>query len=86
MPRAGTSRKFKMTGLTLCILVVLWLVLTLGALWIWSRMYDYQVIKADNSLMRVKLQLIADELERGRKYLQLTQNTEEQMRQMLGNG
>ena len=84
MPRAGVSRKFKFMGWTLCLFVVLWLLLTLGALWIWSRMYDYQVIKADNGLMRVKLQLIADELERGRKYLQLTQTTETQMRQMLG--
>jgi murein DD-endopeptidase MepM/ murein hydrolase activator NlpD len=63
---------------------VLWLLLTLGALWIWSRAYDYQLTKADNRLMRLKMQLIADELERGRKYLDLTQTTEQQMRQMLG--
>ena len=84
MPRAGTSRKFKLTGLTLIVLIVLWLLLTLGALFVWSRMYNYQVMKADNSIMHIKMQLIADELERGRKYLQLTQNTEDQMRQMLG--
>ena len=32
----------------------------------------------------MKMQLIADELERGRKYLQLTQTTDTQMRQMIG--
>lgn len=84
VPRAGISRKFKLTGWTLCLAVVLWLLLTLGALWVWSRIYDYQVLKTDNGLMRVKLQLIADGLERGRKYLQLTQTTDTQMRQMLG--
>ena len=84
MPRAGAARKFKLSGLTLVILGLIWLVLTLGALWIWSRAYDYHMTKADNRLMRVKMKLIADELERGREYLNLTQTTEKQMRQMLG--
>lgn len=84
MPRAGTSRKFKLTGLTLVVLIMLWLGLTLGALWVWSRAYDYHLTKADNELMRVKMKLISDELERGRNYLNLTQTTEKQMRQMLG--
>ena len=84
MPRAGMARKFKLSGLTLVVLVLLWLALTLGALWVWSRGYDYQLTKADNELMRVKMKLISDELERGRKYLDLTQTTEQQMRQMLG--
>lgn len=84
MPRAGGSKKIKVTGITLVVLLVVWLGLTLGALWLWSRAYDYQITKADNQLMRVKLHLIADELERGRKYLDLTQTTEQQMRQMLG--
>lgn len=84
MPRAGSSRKIKVTGLTLVLGGLLWLALTLGALWLWSRAYDYQLTKADNRLMQVKMKLIADELERGRKYLALTQTTENQMRQMLG--
>lgn len=84
MPRAGASKKLKLTGLTLVILVLVWLTLTLGALWLWSKAYDYHLTKADNKLMRVKMQLISDELERGRKYLNLTQTTEKQMRQMLG--
>lgn len=84
MPRAGSSKKIKVTGLTLVLGILLWLALTLGALWLWSRAYDYQLTKADNRLMQVKMKLIADELERGRKYLALTQTTENQMRQMLG--
>lgn len=84
MPRAGASKKFKLTGLSLVMLALVWLALTLGALWLWSKAYDYHLTKADNKLMRVKMQLISDELERGRKYLELTQTTEKQMRQMLG--
>ena len=84
MPRAGTSRKFKMTGLGLLCAVCAWLLLTLGAFWAWSKMYDYQLLKTDNRLMRMKMQSISDELERGRKYLKLTQDTDTQMRQMLG--
>ncbi len=83
MPRAGASKKFKLTGLTLVLLIAVWLLLTLGSLWLWSRAYDYHLTKADNKLMRVKMQLISDELERGRKYLALTKTTEQQMRQML---
>lgn len=84
MPRTGVSRKFKLSGLTLVLLLLAWLALTLGALWLWSRAYDYHLTKADNEIMRVKMKLIAEELERGRNYLKLTQTTEQQMRQMLG--
>lgn len=84
MPRAGAARKWKLSGLTLLLLAAAWLGLTLGALWLWSKAYDYHLTRADNKLMRVKMQLISDELERGRKYLTLTQTTEKQMRQMLG--
>ena len=84
MPRSGTSRKFKMTGLGLLCVAIAWIVFTLGAFWAWSKMYDYQTLKADNRIMHVKMQLISDELERGRKYLKLTQTTDNQMRQMLG--
>ena len=84
MPRSGASKKIKVTGLVLVCFILAWLLFTLLALWIWSRTYDYHVAKADNRLMRVKMQLISDELERGRKYLTLTQTTEQQMRQMLG--
>ncbi len=84
MPRRGGSTKFKMRRLTLIIVGLIWLFITGAGVLFFVRGYDYNIIKADNNLMRMKLQLIADELERGRKYLELTRTTENQMRQMLG--
>ncbi len=84
MPRFGSTFKFKMRVLTLIILFVVWAGVTLAGFIFFARGYDYQITKADNELMRVKMRLIADELERGRKYLELTRTTDTQMRQMLG--
>ena len=84
MPRKGASTKFKLRRLTIWALVVAWLLITVGGVLFFVRGYDYNVIKADNNLMHIKMKLIADELERGRKYIELTHNTDIQMRQMLG--
>ena len=84
MPRLGSSKKFKVRVLTLVLVFVLWLLVTLCGFLFFIRAYDYNITKADNNLMRVKMKLIADELERGRKYLELTRTTDTQMRQMLG--
>ena len=84
MPRLGSSIKFKMHALTLLALVVLWVGITVAGLLFFTRGYDYQITKADNELMRMKMKLISEELERGRKYLELTRTTDVQMRQMLG--
>ena len=84
MPRLGTSFKFKVRGLTLVLLIILWLIVTLGGFFLLVRGYDYHIAKADNRLMRLKMRLIAGELERGRHYLELTRTTDTQMRQMLG--
>ena len=84
MPRMGASIKFKMRVITLLLLGVLWLGITLVGLFFFARGYDYQITKADNQLMRMKMQLIGDELERGRKFLELTRTTDTQMRQMVG--
>lgn len=84
MPRLGASKKFKVRVLTLMLVFVLWLVITLCGFVFFIRTYDYNITKAENNLMRVKMKLIADELERGRKYLDLTRTTDTQMRQMLG--
>lgn len=84
MPRFGSSFKFKMRVLTLVILFILWVGVTLAGLVFFARGYDYQITKADNKLMRMKMKLIGDELERGRRYLELTRTTDTQMRQMLG--
>ena len=84
MPRLGGSKKFKVRVWTLVLCTALWLIFTLCGFVFFVRAYDYNITKADNNLMRVKMQLIADELERGRKYLELTRTTDTQMRQMLG--
>lgn len=84
MPRLGASKKFKVRVLMLVLVFVLWLVITLCGFVFFIRTYDYNITKAENNLMRVKMKLIADELERGRKYLDLTRTTDTQMRQMLG--
>ena len=84
MPRFGGSKKFKVRVWTLVLCTALWLIFTLCGFVFFVRAYDYNITKADNNLMRVKMQLIADELERGRKYLELTRTTDTQMRQMLG--
>ena len=76
--------KFKLRRLTLLVALVVWLLITGGGMLFFIRGYDYNMIKADNNLMRIKMKLIADELERGRKYIELTQTTDMQMRQMLG--
>ncbi len=84
MPRFGSSFKFKMRVLTIVLLFIVWLCVTLAGFVFFARGYDYQITKADNQLMRMKMKLIGDELERGRKYLELTRTTDTQMRQMLG--
>ena len=84
MPRRGGSTKFKLRRLTILAALLIWLLITGGGLLFFIRGYDYNMIKADNNLMRIKMKLIADELERGRKYIELTHTTDMQMRQMLG--
>lgn len=84
MPRFGSSKKIKVRVLTVVVVLALWLAVTVAGLYFCIRAYDYHITKADNRLMHVKMQLISDELERGRKYLDLSRTTEMQMRQMLG--
>lgn len=84
MPRTGASKKIKVRVLTVLFIIALWLLVTVCGFVFFVRAYDYNITKADNNLMRVKMRLIADELERGRKYLELTRTTDTQMRQMLG--
>ncbi len=84
MPRKGASFKFKLRRITLLIILLVWLLITGAGVLFFIRGYDYNMIKTDNNLMRMKMQLIADELERGRKYIELTRTTDTQMRQMLG--
>ncbi|MBR5151806.1 MAG: M23 family metallopeptidase [Elusimicrobiaceae bacterium] len=84
LPRKGTSTKFKLRRFTIIIVVAVWVLMTGVGVLFFIRAYDYNMLKAENNLMRIKMQLIGEELERGRKYIQLTRTSEMQMRQMLG--
>ncbi|WP_424245776.1 murein DD-endopeptidase MepM/ murein hydrolase activator NlpD [Elusimicrobium posterum] len=84
MPRTMKSRKFKMTFGFLLLTILLLAVMFLTTCYVFVRNYDYSLTKADNQMMKAKIAVIAEELERGRKYLELTKTTDKQMRQMLG--
>ena len=84
MPRLGKGIRFSLHPLVLALFVLLWLAITVYALFITARYIDYEVIKADNKLMKTKFAMIAEELSRNRKYLKMSRSTDEQMRQMLG--
>lgn len=84
MPRLGKGIRFSVHPLTLGLFIILWLAITLYALFITARYIDYKIVKADNKLMKTKFAMIAEELSRNRKYLEMSRSTDEQMRQMLG--
>jgi murein DD-endopeptidase MepM/ murein hydrolase activator NlpD len=84
MPRRGASKKIRVRRSTLIFIALLWLGVTGTGFYFFARVYDYNLVKADNRLMRLKMNLIADELERGRKFLDMTRTTDVQMRQMVG--
>jgi len=85
VPRAiGRQIKIKTRLITLFLAAVVVLVMFLASCYVLVKHYDCSFTKADNQLMKAKLAIIGEELERGRKYLELTQTTDRQMRQMLG--
>ena len=84
MPRLGKGIRFSLHPLTLVLFIILWLAITLYSLFITARYIDYKIVKADNKLMKTKFAMIAEELSRNRKYLEMSRSTDEQMRQMLG--
>ncbi|MDR0953137.1 MAG: M23 family metallopeptidase [Elusimicrobiota bacterium] len=84
MPRYGRGMRFSFYPWLAFLLIVLWLALTVYAVFIVSQNIDYKITKADSKLMKTKLALIAEELTRNRKYMKLVRDTDKQMRQMLG--
>lgn len=84
MPRLGKGIRFSLHPLALGLFIILWLAITLYSLFITARYIDYKIVKADNKLMKTKFAMIAEELSRNRKYLEMSRITDEQMRQMLG--
>ncbi len=84
MAQTHAPVKVKMNMFSIiCTLAFIFLIFA-SACFVLIRSYDYQMTRADNQLIKAKLALIAEELARGRRYLELTRNTDLQMRQMLG--
>ena len=84
MPRFGKGIKFSLHPLILILFILVWLAVTVYSLFITARYIDYKIVKADNKLMKTKFAMIAEELSRNRKYIEMSRSTDEQMRQMLG--
>ena len=66
--------------------LLLWAGFTSWACFIVSRHADYYITKADNKVLRAKISYIAGEIEDGRKYLTMSRQTEQQLREVLGMG
>ena len=76
--------KFSLSFIVFC--CVLWSALTLWSGYITGRYFDYWVTKADNSVLRTRMQNMADRVSMDLEYLEVTRKTDEQMRRMLGMG
>ncbi|MFA5160896.1 MAG: M23 family metallopeptidase [Elusimicrobiales bacterium] len=70
----------------LLFMAALWTGITLWAGYVAGRNLDYYVTKADNRVLSARVAYVSGEMERGRKYIELTRKTDEQMRHMLGMG
>ena len=85
VPRSmGRQIKIKTRLVTLALAAFALMLMFVVACYVLVKNYDYSFTKADNQIMKAKLAIIGEELERGRKYIELTQTTDRQMRQMLG--
>lgn len=84
MPQNSAPVKIKFSMAVLLLAAAVVFALFICACYVLIKSYDYHVMLADNQLVKAKLALIAEELDSGRKYLEMTKNTDLQMRQMLG--
>jgi murein DD-endopeptidase MepM/ murein hydrolase activator NlpD len=84
MPRFSRGVKFAFYPWALVLVLAAWAGLTFYGIFTAAAGIDYNILKADNKLMRAKLALIGEELTRTRKYLKMARETDMQMRQMLG--
>lgn len=84
MPHRKAPLKIRLSMMSIILSLLCLAAAFLGACYVLVKNYDYQITRADNQLVKAKLALIAEELSRGRKYLELTRTTDAQMRSMLG--
>lgn len=78
--------RIKLSFPFICFAIVLWTGITVWSGYIAGRHVDYYVTKADNRVLQSKMAFVADEISRTRKYIDMTRQTEEQMRKILGMG
>ncbi|MDR0734439.1 MAG: M23 family metallopeptidase [Elusimicrobiota bacterium] len=84
MPRFSRGIKFAFYPWAPILFLAAWAGLTFYGIFAAAAGIDYNIIKADNKLMKAKLALIGEELNRTRRYLKMARETDMQMRQMLG--
>ncbi|MBT3392640.1 MAG: M23 family metallopeptidase [Elusimicrobiaceae bacterium] len=82
--RASDSVKFKVSGAFLMLFISAWICLTIFAVVVSTKYFDYNTVKADNQILKTKFALIADEIKETRQYVQMAKKTEKEFRQMLG--
>ena len=66
--------------------IFLWSGLTIWAGFLAGRHVDYWITKADNTVIRSKMQYMADEMEKSREMLEMSHATDKQLRILLGMG
>lgn len=84
MPRSSSGFRFGFYPWIVIVFFAAWIALTGYSLLVVSKNIDYGVTKADNKILKAKFALIAEELTRNRRYINLAMETDKQMRQMLG--
>ncbi|MFA6093865.1 MAG: M23 family metallopeptidase [Elusimicrobiota bacterium] len=61
-----------------------WSLLTIWAGWIVGRNTDYWVTKADNMVLRARMNYMVSEVDKAREFLDVARFTDRQLRQLLG--
>ncbi|MBI4801042.1 MAG: M23 family metallopeptidase [Elusimicrobia bacterium] len=65
-------------------LAISWTGFTIWAGYIAGRHFDYYVTRMDNKILRVKMDYVSLQVEKGLAYLEMTRKTDRQLRKMIG--
>ncbi len=69
--------------LFMCIFVILWMSLTLWSGYLTSRHFDYVKTKIDNKIMRARMLVFADQLEKAKSMFEKVQEDDKKIRLFL---
>ncbi|HNT98050.1 MAG TPA: hypothetical protein PKK31_07290, partial [Elusimicrobiales bacterium] len=87
VPHSGLpSLRFNFSLLFLLVLASAWTGFTLWAGYVSGKQADYYVTKADNHMLRTRMDHMAMKVERGLHYLEMTKRTDAQIRKIIGMG